>query len=176
MNKKHYPRNNNHILTAADQQAWLDATRGIKPIAKSKIVDKIIPENEIIKVAATKILPPSHRGGFNLTLGDRVNLSRKVVKKLDAGKLVIEAVVDLHGLNETQALSTLTNFIEKSYANGLRLILVITGKGSADKPSVIKSRIESWLNFDHIKPYLLRFSQASAKHGGMGAFYLYLRK
>lgn len=86
--------------------------------------------------------------------------------------------LSLHGLTRDQAYKTLEAFIDASYAMQRRMVLVITGKGIKSKPADVKLRDElpSWLNRDHIKNKIIRFTSAIQKHGGAGAFYILLKR
>ena len=96
-------------------------------------------------------------------------------KKLKAGKFNIEATLDLHGMTQQRAYSTLQSFILSSVLNQFRTILVITGKG-ADGRGVLKTQFPSWIKTEACAPYILAFGQAQAKDGGSGAFYIRLRR
>jgi DNA-nicking Smr family endonuclease len=113
-----------------------------------------------------------------------VQMDRKRFDRMKKGKLAPEARVDLHGMTITQAHSTLVSFVLRAHGDGLRLILVITGKGKtrADTDPIpsrigaIKHQVPSWLRAAPLKPAVLQVSEAHVKHGGSGAFYVYLRR
>jgi len=110
-----------------------------------------------------------------------IAMDQKAFRKLKRGKLVPEARLDLHGMTLEQAHPRLLGFIDASAARGLRLVLVITGKGrpgSDDnpiptRPGVLRRQVPHWLR---AMPVILQITQASHKHGGEGALYVYLRR
>jgi len=67
---------------------------------------------------------------------------------------------------------------------GLRLVLVITGKGrpGADhgpipRPhGVLRHQVPQWLRLPPLGPAVLQVAEAHLKHGGSGAYYVYLRR
>lgn len=110
-----------------------------------------------------------------------IAMDHKVFRKMKRGKMVPEARLDLHGMTLEQAHPRLLGFIDASAARGLRLVLVITGKGrpgSNDNPiptrsGVLRRQVPHWLR---PLPAVLQVSEASRNHGGEGALYVYLRR
>ena len=56
----------------------------------------------------------------------------------------------MHGYRELEANNLLEEFINNSFENGKRLLLVITGKGQKGE-GVIKKNIINWLNAKNIR-------------------------
>ncbi|MGB1235443.1 MAG: Smr/MutS family protein [Planktomarina sp.] len=108
----------------------------------------------------------------------------RTFRKMTRGRLSPEARIDLHGMTVAEAHPELINFILTSAQRQMRLVLVITGKGRAkrtDSPipervGVLKQSLPMWLNQPPIKQVVLDVSAAHQKHGGGGAFYVYLRR
>lgn len=104
--------------------------------------------------------------------------------KMTRGKLQPEARIDLHGMTMAEAHPELIRFILNAQSQGLRLVLVITGKGKRrDDPGPIPQRIGAlrhqvphWLHLPPLGPAVLQVSEAHLKHGGGGAYYVYLRR
>lgn len=112
-------------------------------------------------------------------------LDRRTEDKLKKGKIPIEARLDLHGFNQTQAHEKLNNFIIQSYHHGRRCVLVITGKGNSNKDSnswltpsngVLKEKVPYWLSSEPLNKMVLKYMKAQNKDGGSGALYIYLKK
>ena len=112
------------------------------------------------------------------------NMDKKNFKKLVKGKMEIEGTIDLHGLTADQAKIKLITFINHSYFLGKRLIIVITGKGKHkgfdefQRPinGVLRQNLPEWLSGPSVSNKVLQVTQAQPKHGGAGAFYVYLRR
>ena len=112
------------------------------------------------------------------------NMDKKNFKKLVKGKMEIEGTIDLHGLTADQAKIKLITFINHSYSLGKRLIIVITGKGKHkgfdefQRPinGVLRQNLPEWLSDPSVSNKVLQVTQAQPKHGGAGAFYVYLRR
>ncbi|MEQ3625703.1 MAG: Smr/MutS family protein [Celeribacter sp.] len=122
-------------------------------------------------------------------IGERVNsaplrMDAKRFGKLKRGKVTPEARIDLHGLTLAQAHPRLTGFILDAQAQGRRLVLVITGKGRPgngegpipSRTGALKHQVPQWLRMAPLAPLVLQVTQAHIRHGGAGAYYVYLRR
>jgi DNA-nicking Smr family endonuclease len=108
---------------------------------------------------------------------DSPHIDRNTRKRIDSGKMRIDGILDLHDMNREQAFETLIRFVQQSYSSGLRLLLIITGKGNKQEDSgVLRKLFPDWLETPHLKPFIVRASQASKQHGGSGAWYIYLKR
>lgn len=113
-----------------------------------------------------------------------VRMDRKSFTRMTRGKLSPEARIDLHGMTLAQAHPALTGFILRAHADGLRLVLVITGKGKRSddhgpipvRQGVLKHQVPQWLTMPPLGGVVLQVTQAHQKHGGAGAYYVYLRR
>lgn len=113
-----------------------------------------------------------------------VRMDRKAHQKMTRGKIEPEARIDLHGMTLSEAHPELIRFILNAHAAGRRLLLVITGKGkpgSDDGPipqrrGVLRHQVPHWLAQPPLGAAVLQVSQAHLKHGGGGAYYVYLRR
>lgn len=100
------------------------------------------------------------------------------------GKLVPEARIDLHGMTVAEAHPELIRFVMNSWHAGFRLLLVITGKGKPGpdygpipmRYGVLKHQVPHWLRLPPLGPCVLQVTEAHLRHGGAGAYYVYLRR
>ena len=145
---------------------WDIFTESLK---KSTKKEKIIKD---IKINKSK---KRSRELNDLKLGQGVAISKKNYRNLSKGNVNIDDKLDLHGYRELEANNLLEEFINNSFENGKRLLLVITGKGQKGE-GVIKKNIINWLNAKNIRNKILAVNHASNKHGGSGALYILLRK
>lgn len=111
-------------------------------------------------------------------------MDAKTHARMTRGKLQPEARIDLHGLTLAEAHPELIRFILNAQSAGCRLVLVITGKGK-QKPDdgpipqrvgILRHQLPLWLRQMPLAPAVLQVSEAHLKHGGSGAFYVYLRR
>ncbi|MCC5970195.1 MAG: Smr/MutS family protein [Pararhodobacter sp.] len=115
-----------------------------------------------------------------------VRMDRNAHARMIRGKLVPEARIDLHGMTLAEAHPALTGFILGAQARGLRLVLVITGKGRTRpqddvgpmprRAGVLKHEVPHWLRSGVLRPIVLEIRESHRSHGGTGAYYVYLRK
>jgi DNA-nicking Smr family endonuclease len=113
-----------------------------------------------------------------------LQMDHKAFTQLKRGKLRPEARIDLHGMTLQQAHPELIGFILKTHADGCRLVLVITGKGKLGqgediiprRTGVLRQKVPQWLRLAPVSSAILEVTPAHLKHGGSGAFYVYLRR
>ncbi len=112
------------------------------------------------------------------------NMDKREYQRLIKGKLGIDGTLDLHGLTADQARLQLIPFVQSAHRSGSRLLLVITGKGkkagydefNRPKIGVLKQGVPEWLQSGVLSQLVLQVTQAHEKHGGGGAYYVYLRR
>ena len=95
--------------------------------------------------------------------------------------------LDLHGLSLEDANKKVKKFIIKSFEDGYKKLLVITGKGLRSKVhknpylskqmSVLKYSVPEFIkNDEDLCNKMSGISKASLKDGGEGAIYIFLRQ
>ena len=103
------------------------------------------------------------------------NIKTNKVKKLD-----------LHGYSLVEANKMVKKFITKSFNNGYKKLLIVTGKGSrsksycnpylSEKFSVLKYAVPEYIKNDqNLNHKISRISKASLQDGGEGAIYIFLK-
>jgi DNA-nicking Smr family endonuclease len=96
---------------------------------------------------------------------------------LRRGQIVPDGRIDLHGLDQRAAFTSLMRFVELSLQEGRRALLVITGKGpAAQGGGVLRRNVPGWLAAGPFAPRILTVTSAHSRHGGDGAFYVLLRR
>lgn len=111
-------------------------------------------------------------------------IDRRRYERLVRGKIEPQARLDLHGMNREAARGALVRFILRAQAEGMRLVLVITGKGRPDlsdaivpeRTGILRHSLPHWLNAPPLTGRVLEMRPAHQRHGGVGAVYLYLRR
>jgi len=104
----------------------------------------------------------------------RSGYSRNILRKLRRGHWVVEASLDLHGMNRIEAALSVAEFLRRCLARRLGCVRVVHGKGlgSLNREPVLKGKLRKWLP---LRDEVLAFSQAPAVHGGAGAVLVLLR-
>lgn len=133
--------------------------------------------------------PPGAKIDLPTSPGDALaaaplQMDAKTHGKMTRGKLAPEARIDLHGLTLSEAHPELIRFVLNAQSDGLRLVLVITGKGRRgqdlgpipQRMGVLRHQVPQWLRMPPLGQAVLQVSEAHLKHGGSGAYYVYLRR
>lgn len=114
-------------------------------------------------------------------------LDRRTAERLRRGAREPEARIDLHGLTAERAHRALERCIAQALARGLRLVLVITGKGARPGPApdggfmpraegLLRREAPRWLRSGPHAREIVGIYEANVRHGGTGAFYVYLKR
>ncbi|MFL2802861.1 MAG: Smr/MutS family protein [Paracoccaceae bacterium] len=164
---------NNKSFKSTDLQAKKQIINKVKSTEhnnlKQKPTSKIITEEKFV-LKGTKI--------------DDNRIDKKKLILLKKGKIKPEIIIDLHGYSSTEAKIKSIEFTTKNFLLGLRLILIITGKGKNKKNDlneknknngVLRKSLKAWLYDSHMRPNILGIIPSHINHGGDGAFYVYLK-
>lgn len=105
----------------------------------------------------------------------RGGLQESLLRKLRRGRLAVGGELDLHGMNASEALRAVGQFIAEARRRDIRCVRIIHGKGrwSVDNRPVLKGRVDRWLRQRHD---VLAFCSAPAALGGTGAVHVLLRR
>jgi DNA-nicking Smr family endonuclease len=196
-------------LSAEDRELWDRVKRTATPLARRDIMEAKTTdpehretENKQAKSPSTAAAPiPSFRIGEASSApaapqprhdaSDRlaqapIRMKQTTHRRMIRGKMKPEARIDLHGMTLSEAHPALVDFVVRAHSRGLRLLLVITGKGRGgdredDGPipirrGVLKQQVPGWLTAPPLGALVLEIREAHARHGGGGAFYVYLRR
>jgi DNA-nicking Smr family endonuclease len=101
--------------------------------------------------------------------------NRGAEKRVRRGHVELSGRLDLHGCRQDEALSVLAAFVQTHREReGGGTVLVITGKGR-EGMSVLRQSLPLWLDGPACRPHVSAFAQAHPRHGGSGAWYVFLR-
>jgi DNA-nicking Smr family endonuclease len=164
---------------ADEGELFREAVRGATPLA-----DRLrVPAAKPTPSGLPRADPPVDSRGMEVDDGGgrAFGVSRKTLRQLAAGRLPPQATLDLHGHSARVARERLDRFVIQARTEGLRVVLVITGKGErprgrapASPGERLRDLVPTWLA-GPLAPALLAFTPARAEHGGAGAIYLLLR-
>tara|TARA_B100001123_G_scaffold286059_1_gene318879 strand:- start:134 stop:568 length:435 start_codon:yes stop_codon:yes gene_type:complete len=94
--------------------------------------------------------------------------------------------IDLHGFPTNSANEEVKKFIIKSYEEGYKKLIIVTGKGlrskvysdpfRSDKLNILRYSVPNFIkNETNLMNVVKKISQADIKDGGEGAIYLFLK-
>ena len=181
-------------LTQEERDLWRRTAKAFKPLDAEQLkrLDESTPpapkagllrQEAPLKAGAADRDPPP---------GVRKPVDRGQERKLRRGQVEVEARIDLHGLTRKRARADLLAFLGRARANGLRRVLVITGKGAgaraldrrkfepwdpeaAPLPGVLRRSFTQWMGDPAFASLVSGYAEAHRRHGGSGAFYVMLR-
>ncbi len=187
-------------LSEEDRKLWELVKKSATPLHAISYQPVSAPKSKPPEVKAPRPIKPFKMKGLKKDPPVRLDLApdpmqplprapqvldRRTHDRLRKGKAAPEARIDLHGMTAAQAHGALRGFILSSHARGLRLVLVITGKGNTTRaePGIMPTRagilrhaLPQWLGAPDMHPLILQISSAHIRHGGGGAYYVYLKK
>jgi DNA-nicking Smr family endonuclease len=173
-------------LSAEERRLWAQVARGITPMQGRVLPAE--PDNEASTAAVAKAepgRPPPERAPVKAApaMPPLAPLERKTLLALRRGSRAVDAVIDLHGMRQSEAHDALLRFLSRAQAAGHSVILVITGKGGAgsgdglfEERGVLRRMVPHWLRLPDLRSIVLGFEEASPQHGGSGAIYVRVRR
>jgi DNA-nicking Smr family endonuclease len=96
---------------------------------------------------------------------------RRLIRERDP----IDLRLDLHGMDQDRARAVLTGFLLRARDEGMRAVLVITGKGYQGD-GILRRRTPEWLSEPPLRAVVAGVSEAGRQHGGEGALYVALKR
>lgn len=155
----------------SDPRPALDALRTLRPQARGPARNWSV----------------SHAPSLFDELDPARGLDRRTAQRVRRGKRDPQARIDLHGMTADRAHAALSAFIRRSHGQGLRFVLVITGKGGRrrapeDAPfvpeghGILRHAAPRWLREPALQRYVTGVYEAHHSHGGGGALYVQLSK
>ena len=101
--------------------------------------------------------------------------NRQNERRVRRGKQTITASFDLHGFNQEDAWRALPQFLAREQRRGSRCVIIITGKGRYGE-GVLRRNFLHWIETKEARHLISGYAPAHQRHGGGGAWYVYLRK
>jgi DNA-nicking Smr family endonuclease len=180
------------ILSEEEQQLWESVAKQAKPlrkksrVAKAKAADAVdqppassVSARLVEAVSAAKPIKPV-KPSRAPSAPPLAPLGRRERSQLSRGKTDIDARLDLHGMTQTRAHRALLLFLQRASGDGLRFVLVITGKGRTTGPEsergILRRQVPEWLGLPEFRTLVVGFEEAHIGHGGGGALYVRVRR
>ncbi len=176
-----------------DHGLWDDVKRAIQPLSiRKKFKSKPKITGHFVPTYAAVPEPIIVRKHLRAEPPEISSFDRRTTQKLGRGQAEPEVWLDLHGENLETARHQLMHFIATQRHRGVRLVLVITGKGASpfarhtlhghthfhtpEREGKLRREVPLWFHEAIFRTHIVGFQPAHPKHGGGGAFYVKLRK
>ncbi len=163
----------NKDMTPQDRELWLWVTRDVAPLTHKNQPDRPLFLKSLQPLKEPKSTQPIEIK--NKKHNVQAKIDKRTTRNLVKGDLKIGAKLDLHGLTQAQAHKALQVFIQASVKKGIRVALLITGKGVSGE-GVLKKQVPLWLENPDLSRFILNYAEARPQHGGSGALYILLKK
>ncbi len=168
----------------SDAALFAALMRDAKPLARKRKVARPAPAGPARHAAKETPAPspqpvprPARLPATPLVSVPSPGIDRRTAERLRKGQMTIDRRLDLHGMTQDAAHAALDRAVTAAWREGLRMLLVITGKGSSkDGGGVLRHNLPRWLAAGANAPRVLRVETAQPQHGGGGAFYVLLRR
>jgi DNA-nicking Smr family endonuclease len=175
-----------------DFELWAEVTRSVKPLRKRKPT-KAPGLSETPKPAPRSAAPPAPRPRAEAkSPPPNTGFDRRTTQKMTRGNVEIERRLDLHGTGVEMARVLLLQFLQSAHDEGMRTVLVITGKGaspyarhtlhgaahfhSPERGGLLRRLVPEWLHESQFRALVSGFQPAHPRHGGGGAYYVKIRR
>jgi DNA-nicking Smr family endonuclease len=182
-------RRSGRRLSAAERALWKSVTDSAKPLrGRARPVAEAAepPPPDPTPVPAKKHEPPAPASRREPARPPAppplAQLGRRERSRVARGTVEIDARIDLHGMTQERAHNALLRFIRSAQADGAKLTLVITGKGTRaaaegrEGRGVLRRLVPEWLSLPEFRAYVVGFEAAHITHGGEGALYVRVRR
>jgi DNA-nicking Smr family endonuclease len=171
--------------SAEERELFVETFKDAKALVKRK---PAAPKAATPKPAPA--LPPVPTAAAQVQRRATSGLDGNTADRLRRGELDPQARLDLHGMTESTAHRALVTFLRAASVRGLRLVLIVTGKGgkpaAPDEPfdfelggrarGVLNAMTPRWLAEPELAGFVADVRSSHRRHGGAGALYVYLRK
>ncbi len=187
-------------LTPEEIDLWQRVTRTAIPLHKKQLARHPDLKPKPVPMRASVTLPEDFTVGVHAKVprthvalqptseaavaAHPLRMDHGMFRKMKRGKSEPEARIDLHGMTLAEAHPALITFVLRAHGSGYRLVLVITGKGKRtdeggpipQRMGALRHQVPHWLHAPPLNAVVQQVVPAHHRHGGMGAYYVYLRK
>jgi DNA-nicking Smr family endonuclease len=176
-------------LSDEERALWSGVARSIKPLrhprplaeSSDAVGTATVDEKPVPSAPAAAIV--NRQAPVAKAAPPLAPLGRRLKQRVARGREPIEARLDLHGHTQSEAHAALLLFLRRAQADGVKTVLVVTGKGGTKNArdesagrGVLKRAVPLWLALPEFRRFVVGFEDAHVGHGGQGALYVRLRR
>jgi DNA-nicking Smr family endonuclease len=191
-------RGRRRFLSEEEIELWARVTRHDEPLARARdLQPHAQPETALAVTAPPRAAPgairpspakPASPARSEARVRPPAPFDPRISKRIARGRREIDARLDLHGLRQQDAYLVLRRFLARCQADGLRHVLIITGKGGnpdkgeakdfwrSEERGILRRLVPHWLSEPSFRLHVVSFTESALKHGGSGALYVTIRK
>ncbi len=151
-------------LSKADQQLWAAFSQTLLLLpGKTRLPLEPEPAPPVLP-GTPRPSPPRHAGESRhprIALSQPPGLDTATWKNFSSGKMRATRRLDLHGFTAARAHNAVAHFIERAYAEQVRCVEIITGKGE-----VLAREVPLWLNAPVLRRLILAMAHPHAANTG----------
>ncbi|WP_158272035.1 Smr/MutS family protein [Marinicauda salina] len=182
-------------LRPEERELWRRVASTVKPLDQSRRERLASPSDAAPAEPRHESAPrgDASAAAMRAASAPKAPADRGGEKRVRRGRVEVEARLDLHGLTEARARRDLLGFLARARSNGMRTVLVITGKGAGARaldrrrhepwdpeasplPGVLRRAFTRWMAEPDFAELASGYATAHRRHGGSGAFYVMLRR
>ncbi len=158
-------------LPPEEAALWQANVKDVKPLPKTRIL-----------IPPPKPSPSPRRSSGRDVESELMSLGEAPSPTPGFGKKTFrrahaETRFDMHGLTLQKAPEILARFLLEAQHRGVKTVLVVTGKGAVGATNTLRHHLPQWLEEPPLRQLVCAFHHpAKIQDGGVGAFYLEIRK
>lgn len=167
-------------LTEADRAEWAAYASRVRPLPGVTALPPPPPPPAILAAvapaSAVAIAGPARSAGpAALQIGANPGgLDASSWNRLRAGKLAPMRTLDLHGRTAQRAFAALHDFLADAHADRVRVVEIITGRGTGEAGGILRRELPMWLNLPALRPMVLAATHPHSQN--VGAVRVLLRR
>lgn len=171
-------------LKPSERKAWAKVARSVRPLSgvePPETMEDLLgapSQPQYVRRTSSRLKagqPSATTKNRSKTVVPKTPQNREGERKVRRGQVSIDASLDLHGHTQDSAYFALARFIPRQRRLGARCVLIITGKGKRGE-GVLRQRFLQWINSPDANGTVSGFASAHQRHGGGGAWYVFLRR
>lgn len=172
-------------LSPEEAELWAKVTATIRPLSRDPVdapkIDAVAPPVPAARpkgrVPPPRPAPLIPKRSENLRTA---TLDGGWDRRLRGGQVEPDRVLDLHGHSLDRAWEAIDRSLERAFACGDRVLLLVTGHERKGDPPLERGRIRAavhdWLAHSRHAQRIAAVRSAHRRHGGGGSLYVILRK
>jgi len=174
-----------------EEKLFQEAMTGVAPISRDNCVERGLPAVEPARFPRENDAEPllklrdlvEYGMDFRVTdtpeyiEGTMYHVHPEVARRLHRGDYSIQAYINLHRLNVSNAKDTFERFLKWAVATGKTGVLIVHGRGlSSTAEPILKQKVVEWLTRGPWRKWVVAYASARSCDGGAGATYVLLRR